>query len=508
MSAAVAHAAPPGAAPARPRAAAAAAAGARPRAGGGLRVRVPLRLVVGAQYGDAALSVYIKVAALSMRPEGCTAAVETLADYLGTSKSFVERALKQLSRPDAEDGITEVITTRRTLPGGRGQTAHRTVRTAAEDELYVWIPARAATALPARLLRLYALITYAQTRHMPLSLAELGEVLRHQGGRSAGAPLSTRQVSRLVDELAATGWATVREREGLQGRHAYEAHARPLQLVPGAPDIHDGSGPDDHDGSLSTEDPRTDRLQTNSAPGDLEIRRRRLQEVPRGPVDNQVSGTFRAAGGQGTSRACSGSPADGSGPTLSARSWSVLAPVQHLLDGIRPFVLGRIEREISRQLAAGVGMARITDRLQRRYACTTPVRDGGRWILGAGLPRRGCGLEACEDGVIWHSGQACGVCADLALTPPPGEEPPAAAEEQPLVQAPADVPLPELPPGPVPPELTREQLAALRAAAGPDTIRAAVDQYGRAHAIYLYGWRAVAPALIAIDGGPDAAQPQ
>ncbi|WP_147992715.1 hypothetical protein [Streptomyces sp. t39] len=222
-------------------------------------------------------------------------------------------------------------------------------------------------------------------------------------------------------------------------------------------------------------------------------------------VDNPPA-ALRADGGRGTDGACSGGPADGSGPTLSARAWAVLAPVRHLLgpDTTR-WEITRIEREILAQLAAGTGMQRLTDRLTRRYACTTPVRDGGRWILGAGLPRRGCGLDACEDGVIWHSGAPCGVCLDLALTSPPGEQQaPAAAEEQPPVAASAAAPLPApaLPPGPVPPELTREQLAALRAAAGPGTIRAAVAQYGRARATYLYGWRAVA----ALDdaGGPDA----
>ncbi|MEU9777732.1 helix-turn-helix domain-containing protein [Streptomyces sp. NPDC047968] len=524
MSAAVAHAAPLGAAPAR--LAATPAAGPRPRAGGGLRVRVPLRLVAGVQYSDAALAVYIKIAALAMRPEGCTAAVSTLADYLGTSKSTVERALKQLARPDAEDGTVEVLTTRRTLPGGRGQTAHRAVRPHGPGELYVWIPARAATSLPPRLLRLYALITYAQTRRIPLALADLADVLRHQSGRHTGEPLGTAQTSRLLDDLAATGWATVRHREGLQGRHAYEAHPRPLRLAPpvGA-DIHDGSGPDLPDGSLvSEEDPRTDRPVKN-ARGGRGIRRRRLPQVARGPVDNPAPAGCGPQGGRGTHGASSGRPADGSGPTLSARAWTVLEPVRHLLDGeTRGWEVARIEREIARQLATGTGMRRITDRLQRRHACTDRVRHGARWILGAGLPRAtglsGCQLDACEDGTIWHTGAPCGVCADLA---PPAQPPAEAAP------APASAPAPPSPPAPasapeqrggwvpaprpafdgdVPPVLTRAQALALREQATTAEVRAAIGRWGRALAIELYGWRLVGPLLPTLDdsrdGGPDA----
>ncbi|MFE0270843.1 hypothetical protein ACFWZY_01685 [Streptomyces sp. NPDC058992] len=505
MSAAVAYVAEAAACPSPPRA----ATSARPRAGAGLRVRVPLRLVVGVQYSDAALAVYIKVAALGMRPEGCTAKVETIADYLGASKSFVERALKELSRPDPVDGITEVVTTRRTLPGGTGQSAHRVVRQADEDEAFVWVPARAGTALAPRLLRLYALVSYAQARRMPLGLADLAAVLRHQSGRAAGEPIGERQTSRLVDQLAATGWATVRHREGLQGRHAYEAHLRPLHPVAAqvCPDINDGSGPGDHDGSpVSEEDTRTDRP-LKSAGGSRGIRRRRLQEVPRGPVDSPAAGTFRPARGRGTSGANGGKPGDGTGGTLSVRAWTVLEPVRHLLDGTRPFVLARIESELARQLAAGIGMERITARLTRRYATTRAVRDGARWILGAGLPRRGCGLDACEDGVIWHTGQACQVCLDITLA----AAAPAASEPEPAPPAPAAEPDPppmQLPPGPEPPALTRAQRQALRDAAGPDTVAAAVAQYGRARAICLYGHAAVIPYLNELDrqGGEQHAE--
>lgn len=497
-----------------------AAAAARPRAGG-LRVRVPLRLVVGAQYSDAALSVYVKIAALAMRPEGCTARVETIAEYLGMSKSAVERALTQLRNPDPIDGVVEVPTARRTLPGGRGQSALRTVRVPDADELFVWIPVRAAEALAPRLLRLYALIAYAVARNIPTSAADLGEMLRHQTGKQAGEHLGERQARRLVDELAGLGWITVDHRAGHQGRHAYTVHRHPL--LAGA-DIHDGSGPDSSDGSLtSREDHRTDRP-LKKRRGDRSIRRRRLPQVARGPVDNPVSATFRPAVGRATDRGNSRRPLDGSGPTLSARAWAVLEPVRHLLTDatLTSWAVGRIETEISRQLAAGVGMERITARLTRRYAgLTGEVRDGARWIIGVGLPRDGlnrpcsCTLDVCEDGTLWHTKQPCGVCADLAAAAAArvakGLPPAAPAPPPPPVPAEDWIPVPRpVPDQAAPPELTRAQRAALREAATTADVLAAVTAYGRAAAGRLYGLRLVSQALNHLDdyhpeGGPRAA---
>ncbi|MFD7860948.1 hypothetical protein [Streptomyces sp. NPDC059783] len=505
MTAAVAHAVAPAAAapcPQPPRA----AAEARPRTGGGLRVRVPLRLVVGAQFRDSALSVYIKIAALAMRPEGCTAKVATLAEYIGLSKSETERGLRALTTPDDVGGLVEVLTTRRTLPGGRGQSAHRTVRPADPDEGYVWIPARAAEALSPRLLRLYALIAYADVRRQPLAVADLGAMLYHHTGKSAGDHLGARQAARLVDELAATGWITVHARQGLQGRHAYEAHRHPLHPVQPedtASDIHDGSGPDDHDGSLtSREDPRTDRPLMNERVGGG-IRRRR-------------DAGSRAAG-HGERRSNSRGAADsgyaGPGLQLSPRVWAVLEPVRHELPAIRPYVLRRIGHEIGRQLSAGAGAERLTARLTRRWATTDAPRHGdvGRWILGAGLPRRGCGLAACEDGITWHTGDRCPICHDNAMH---ALQASAGAQQQDVVQEQPPEPPPR--PAPVawvavpapavsdcPPVPDAAGRAELRAAATPDTVRQAIADHGRAQATYLYGHALVLPYLAHLDSDPE-----
>ncbi|MFD3654367.1 hypothetical protein [Streptomyces sp. NPDC058620] len=514
MTTAVAYAAAPAAAAPYPEPHRA-AAGARPRDSGGLRVRVPLRIVVGAQYRDSALSVYIKVAALAMRTEGCTAKVNVIAEYLGLSKSEVERGLRDLATPDEIHGLVEVLTTRRTLPGGRGQSAHRTVREAEPDEGYVWIPVRAADALPPRLLRLFALIAYAAVRNQPLAVGDLGAMLYHHTGQKAGEHLGERQAARLLDELDATGWITVHRREGLQGRHAYEAHRRPLHAVQPedvAPDIHDGSGPDDHDGSLtSREDHRTDRPVTKTRVGGGIRRRRPAGSKSTTPVDNSAGPTSRPAGHDQKRSNTSGRQDLQAGGDLTRRTWAVLEPVRHLLPGISSrWVLRRIDAEIGRQLAQGTGMERITARLTARYASTEPPRDPGRWILGAALVRRGCGLPACESGTLWHSGEPCQVCLGTTTW---AQQPEPVTEEQPVRPAPEPVaaaavsvswPIPAAV-GEELPALGREQLQELRTAATHDLIRQAIAEHGQAHAIYLYGHALALPHLASVDPGGNPA---
>ncbi|EYT83971.1 hypothetical protein CF54_04150, partial [Streptomyces sp. Tu 6176] len=407
-----------------------AAAGARPR-GGDTAIKVPLRLVVGAQYPDAALSVYVKIAALS-QGRTCEARVDTLAQYLGMSKSAVERGLRPLTQPDSVDGLIEVPTTRRAYRDGRGRSAERSTRPLADGELWVRIPVRAAEALTPRLLRLYALLAYSAARRIPVTAAELGEMLHHHSGKQAGQALGERQARRLVDELDATGWLTVGRREGQRGRHAYETRRHPLSAVPArdavpaaaddaaaggeqlslweseTPDIHDGSGADDHDGSLaSKEDHRTDPRSMTQVGGGSR-RRRGDRKWAAAPVDDParpLPETF----GPGASRAARGTrpgsptspqppattPGAYDGPELrwTERIHTALAPVRHELDGIRPWLLRRIARTIGHQLdATGVSPERMAARIAARYRRTmrADIRDIGAWLLAVGIRHRGC----------------------------------------------------------------------------------------------------------------------
>ncbi|MFJ7100145.1 hypothetical protein [Streptomyces albogriseolus] len=526
-----------------------AAAGVHAR-GAGLTVRVPLRLVVGAQYPDAALSVYVKIAALALRPEGCTARVTTLATYLGMSKSAVERGLKTLRNPDPVDGLVEVPTVRRTLPGGRGQSAHRITRPLTERELWVRIPVRAAETLTPRLLRLYALLAYSTARRIPVTAAELGEMLRHHTGQRAGETLGERQVRRLVDELETTGWLTVHRREGERGRHAYEPHRHPLHAVPvpaeeapaegdvlegqepeqlalfgpGAPVINDGSGPDLGDGSLaSKEDHLTDRPDETKPVGVSRRRRGDRKWVAR-PVDNSVPDTFRpsesrAARGNRpasspTSDRTTNSPGAYSGPELrwTPRIHTALAPVRHELDDVRRFVLRRIAREIAAQLDTGVSPERMAHRIRTRYTAQAraDIRDIGSWLLAVGIRHKGCGVPSCEDGRVWPTGEACEICAHQRrvqrATWRQARELEARLQQLRAERAAAAADGDQAQPGArtLPAKATYRQ----RDAVSDDQIRAVIAARGPEIALHVYGHYRVLPLLAAPQdpqtGGPHA----
>ncbi|MGA4896711.1 hypothetical protein ACPCAJ_01930 [Streptomyces griseoincarnatus] len=512
-----------------------AAAGVHAR-GGGRTVKVPLRLVVGAQYPDAALSVYVKIAALA-QGRMCEARVATLAAYLGMSKSAVERALRILTQPDPVDGIVEVPSRRRAYPDGRGRSAERSVRPLTDSELWVRIPVRAAETLTPRLLRLYALLAYAFARRIPVTAAELGEMLHHHTGQRAGEPLGERQARRLVDELETTGWLAVHRREGERGRHAYEPHRHPLHSVPtpaedaptdrdvpedqqpeqlalfgpGAPVIHDGSGPDLGDGSLvSKEDLGTDRRDETNAVG-VARRRRGDRKWVATPVEN-LPDTF----GPGTSRAPRGTrssatprqnlnhhnPGSYSGPELrwTERIHTALAPVRHELDDVRRFVLRRIAREIATQLDNGISPDRMAHRIHTRYTAQAraDIRDIGSWLLAVGIRHKGCGVPSCEDGRVWPTGEACEICAHRRQVQRATWRQ-ARELEQRLLQlraerAAADGHGPDegaAPAEPLPAKKTYRQ----RTAAPDEEIRAAIAERGPEIALHLYGHLRVLPLL-------------
>lgn len=376
------------------------------------RVRVPLRVVVG-YYADAALPVYVKVAALSRRESGCEAGVAYLSGLLGLSRSTIERALTQLMRPAPDDDVAEVTSYRRTHRGGRGHTAVRRVRVAARTEHGAWVPTRAAEALSPRQLRAYAALSYATATGHHLTLADLGQVLRNRSGKKAGQPLDPRSVRRILRALEDLGWISVDRRAGYRGRHLYTVHDEPTHPALTA-DTDEGSGADLGEGSLaSKEDHQTDS--PNPPAAAVDIRRRREQVVAREPVENPDGPALPAAYRR---------PYAGPDLSLAPRIWRVLEPVQPLLAGLSPYVVREAAREIGQQLNAGQDVERLRARLEFRFASTEDIRDAGRWLLGAALkppeprPSR-CGLADCEDGVMRYTDAPCKACDELADGHPP-----------------------------------------------------------------------------------------
>lgn len=411
-------------------------------------VWVPERLFVGAHYSDEAVMVWVKVAALDARrhlgEDPCSAAVAELAHYIGMSVSTVERGLRPLRTPGPDNGPAELTTVRRTHKGGTGRTAQRLTRAVLRSEPAVQVRVTAAETLTPRRFRAYLHLLRAERLHLQPSAAELAGELHHQRGEKAGQVLGERTARRLLHDLAATGWIDLDERAGGRGRHAITVQHHPVRAVPAepagpgtssaraaaapsSPDNHDGSGADDHDGSLASKEDLP-VLTDGCARVGSSIRRRRGDRSSASAVDNLgdlVPDTFgrgpRALRADDQTAPSTPPPATTTrytGPTLqlSPRVWAVLAPVRHLLPGIRPYMVRQIARAIGAQLDAGCAPARLTQRLQLRYAANLQeLADPGRWILGAGLPRRGrhraCDLAECEGGRIWHSSHGCTACA-------------------------------------------------------------------------------------------------
>ncbi|MCZ1012651.1 hypothetical protein [Streptomyces lydicus] len=423
------------------------------------RVRVPMRLV-SSSAPDVALSVYVKVKALGARPEGCQARAETIASYLGLSKPSVERGLTALSHP-ASDGVVELRSERRTLRGGRGMSAVRSVRPMHRGEAFVWLPVAAAEDLTPRQLRAYAVIAYAEQMRIALTEAELAGQLLHHSGKRAGQPITAAAAGEVVDGLEAARWVTVQRRAGAQGRHRFVAHdiaptaaeevdeqpvadaSQTAQECPQEPVddaaqdsgsllVGEGSGSLVGEGSLAnresptTDSPDDERALFSSAVGEVPV-------VDAGEDPAGADARTNAAGGLALRADEKDQPADSkpngekrtssgrslyTGPQLSMspQIYAVLEPVHWLLARVNsPFVERKIAREVSRQLAGGMDAERLQHRLTARFAGTSPseIRDPGRWLLGVALPRWGCGHLDCETGVLWSSGRSCPVCDDI-----------------------------------------------------------------------------------------------
>ncbi|MGC0372546.1 hypothetical protein [Streptomyces sp. SAI-229] len=374
------------------------------------RVKVPMRLVESPHYSDAALSVYVKVKALAQRPEGCTAGIATLASYLRLSESTVQRGLAQL-RTAGPDGLVELPESRRrSLPGGYGTTARRQVRPMTPTERFIWLPVTASECLRPRLLRAFAVIAYAVAQKHPLTFRTLAGVLRHHSGPRAGLPLTTGAVTRIVEQLDASGWITVHRRAGEHGRHLFGVHdGRPSAL------LDDRSGTRTGEGSLAyKEDRRTDRPDDDTAHPSPAVGERQVGREAVTAVAPHGRPVLRAQDTSPSPVRTGPKPYTGPQLTFSPRLHSVLEPVRFLLEDLNTYVQRRLGREIARQLDAGTGVERLRSRLTQRLAATVveDIRDPGRWLLGVALPRWGCADPDCETGVLWSTGGCCRTCRE------------------------------------------------------------------------------------------------
>jgi hypothetical protein len=417
---------------------------------------VPLRLVLDTWYPDVSLTTYVKVAALDGREEGCTAAVETLAAYLGMSRRSVERGLAPLH--DDTAGRAPLVTTkRRTYRGGRGQSAQRRVVPVSGE--FVLVPVAAADTLTPRQLRAYALLVYAERKGLEPTMKELAGYLRHQSGKRAGEPVGERTARHTVDALEAAMWLAVERRDGYQGRHRITVHRSPLRPVPTQAEETPsavnggGSGAVNGDASLAYKEdhlsPTDLRTPAAVACGSTEGAPRWTREAP---VDNPADADAPTAeGGPGSALRAEPRkiiPAEPSTTPSALPPLTVSGRVAHVLAELQPLV-ARMTRWQQRETARAIGRTldaegndpeRLADRVRFRVASAdlAIVRDPYAWTTRRALSRRGCANPDCESGWLWSTGEDCRLCATVleerraaararrADQPAPGEERPLA----------------------------------------------------------------------------------
>lgn len=420
-------------------------------AGRGQWVKYPLRLVLDAEaYADADSKVYGKVKALS-KDRPCVASVIRLSEFTGLGRSTVEKSLGRLSRPAPTDGVQELTRRQRSHKGtGTGRTTERTCRELEDGERHVCAPVRAADTLRGLLHRLYLLLRYTIfVERRQMSLAEIGAVLRHHGGESAGEPLHEATAGRLLDELEDTGWITQDKRAGYRGRHTITVHDDPIRPAcepdttppgpgtrgPSSPDAEGGVAPDADGGALAYKEDlelndlgrSTDR-RGSSAVGDLTV-------SARPPVDTAGNGAGCNYPVAPTVPAWLRSPVRPPARpaharphlTLNRHVWAVLTPVADLLPAVSDWAMRRIAREIARQLGDGIWAADIRDQITRlrQWTPAEEIRDPGRWLLGAVLPVRSkCGRPGCHFGFLAYTGMPCKACAEAEAERPRSAHPP------------------------------------------------------------------------------------
>ncbi|MDX5569820.1 hypothetical protein PYK79_50030 [Streptomyces sp. ID05-04B] len=508
-------------------------------------VDIPERVYRGSHYSDVFIKVWSKTAALDLdgNIEHCNAHVDELARFAGISVRDYERGLAEGRTPGPDGGEPEFATRRMTRSGGTGRTAIRSVRAVTTAERSVRVPVAMCDALTPRQLRAALLAAHAEADGHVFTAAELAGELFHHHGDSKGKPLTDRTARRILKDLEASGWIGVGHRAGHQGRNTVTVHRHPLHAAPltdpaepaptadtapatAAPteppcaDIHGGSGRDIHGGSLAIKE-YSGVVTDGMAQGVVGIRRRRPtgSSAP-APADNPT-GSVPDTFGSGRSvlrTETTGPAAVVLGPGLSSQEWAavwaVLAPVVHTLTDLSSWEWTRTVREIRHQLADGTSVERLTDRIARRYASTETIRSLGRWLLGVALVRHGCTDPRCESGVIWsgrddhEAGADCRTCAYARETAAAqaqrmrdleASEQRAAARRgaQPLEDTAAEgfAPRPVQPAPPAALPLPEKATYRQRGLAPDGEIRAAVQAFGPAYALHVYGALRTLPLL-------------
>ncbi|MDH6131930.1 hypothetical protein P3T37_001304 [Kitasatospora sp. MAA4] len=159
--------------------------------------------------------VFLEIADLGSRPQGCTASAQYIADVLGASREAVQRE------------ITWLETNEYVFAGGydsrTGQVA-RKARRLRPREAFVWIAPGAWIVLAGRTFATFAAYAYCRSVSREQTAARIAELIPRQDSK----PVHPRTISRHRAALLADGW--LYEVHGIPGNASVYAPAR---IVPG-----------------------------------------------------------------------------------------------------------------------------------------------------------------------------------------------------------------------------------------------------------------------------------
>jgi len=347
--------------------------------------------------GDA-VRVASLVLDLGHRGQGSYASDQWIADALGLHRVTVNGYMRELERLEDGTAMTAVSTHRSTLT--RRLRLLRRDENGAPSERFFRASAYARNALRGNRFKVYAYASFC---------ADTGTEFRNaQAGRACG--ITGKDTVRLVMRgLVAEGWLTQTQEGGGPHGARYEVHPAPVPhpdpTTPTAPESATGPHPDPaaQNTTLGTQ------LSEQAREVICGSARRAHQVVARGSVDTPATKTFPQA--VAAREAASPEPPD------SPTNLTVSAAAHHVLRGLpvelSPWQRWKTGESIDRAVSEVRGdVERIAHRISRHLADEERVTDPYPWIVSRGLRNSPCPEGACEDGVIWPTGETCRICVE------------------------------------------------------------------------------------------------
>ncbi|MFI8928267.1 hypothetical protein ACIG3E_11405 [Streptomyces sp. NPDC053474] len=349
--------------------------------------------------GDA-VRVASLITDLGHRGQGAYASDRWIGDVLGLHRVTVNGYMRELERLEDGRAMTVQRTHRATVT--RRLRPLRRVEHGAPLERFFRVSTYARNALRGNRFKVYAYASYC---------TDTGTEFRNaQAGQHCG--ITGKDTVRLIVRgLVADGWLTQTQEGGGRLGARYDVHPAPVPLpdpaAPPAPEVATDPRPDPTAQNTTLGTPLSE--QAREVP--CGSARRASSVVARGPVENPAAETFPLAATE-REAASPEPPNSPTGLTISGAAHRVLRllPIAEALSPWQRWKSGEaIDRAVSE---VGSDVERITARISRHLAEERRVADPFGWITRRGLRNSPCPEAACEDGMIWPTGETCRICVE------------------------------------------------------------------------------------------------